>query len=198
MSSCTAGAAKSAVRFAGMLARLRAMHTTSDLSAVPLRNQFSTPGFSFIFRTHPRPLFSLYLQPFIGYWALQGWTPGAMGQHLPYRVLPPVSFAPLFPHPGAIAMAAGIWGLGSVGRGVIFRDGRAKFWESFGPCSLHVGSCGASGEGGGGGGRPGPGHFREIWARDFFAGRAGRVRGVVVSCVWCGRRRASVPEPHYF
>lgn len=48
------------------------------------------------------------------------------------------------------------------------------------------------GGGGRGSGRPGPGHFREIWARDFFAGR---VRGVVVSCVWCGRRRASVLEP---
>ena len=85
-----------------------------------------------------------------------------MGQHLSYRVLPPVSFAPLFPHPGAIAMAAGIWGLGSVGRGVIFRDGRAKFWESFGPCSLHVGSCGASGEGGGGVGGQGQGTFAKF------------------------------------
>ena len=95
--------------------------------SLSLLSPFSTPSFSFIFRTRPRHLFSLYMQPFIGYWALQGWTPKAMGQHLPYRVLPPVSFAPLSPHPGAIALAAGIWGLGSLGRGVIFRDGRAKF-----------------------------------------------------------------------
>jgi hypothetical protein len=98
--------------------------------SLSLLSPFSTPSFSFIFRTRPRHLFSLYMQPFIGYWALQGWTPKALGQHLPYRVLPPVSFAPLSPHPGAIALAAGIWGLGSLGRGMIFRDGRAKFWES--------------------------------------------------------------------
>ena len=55
MSSCTAGAAKSAVRFAGMLARLRAMHTTSDLSAVPLRNQFSTPEFFVHYPNTPPP-----------------------------------------------------------------------------------------------------------------------------------------------